>query len=110
MVSTERFRELALALKGTTEVPHVDRAAFRTTRRIFATLAPTGRSANLFLGPELQTLLTRARPTMFAALPNAWGQQGWTTAHLDHVDEGALKDALVAAHGLAKPAEKAPRR
>ena len=104
MISTERFRELALALAGTTEVPHVDRAAFRTTRRIFATLAPTGSSANLFLGPELQALLTHARPTMFAALPNRWGQEGWTAVDLAVVDEGALKDALVAAHGLCKPA------
>jgi hypothetical protein len=47
---------------------------------------------------------------MFAVLPNAWGQQGWTTVKLDVVDEGALKDALVAAHGLAKPAEKAAKK
>lgn len=106
MVSVDDFRAQALRLTGTTEVPHVDRTAFRTTRRIFATLSPTGTSANLFLGPELQTLLCRARPTMFAPLPNRWGQEGWTTVDLTVVDEGALKDALVGAHGLAKPAEK----
>jgi hypothetical protein len=110
MVSTDRFRSLALSLTGTTEVPHVDRAAFRTTRRIFATLAPTGTSANLFLGPELQGMFTHARPTVFAPLPNRWGHEGWTTVELAVVDEGALKDALVAAHGLAQPATKAKKR
>lgn len=104
MITAARFRELALGFEGTTEVPHMERAAFRTTRRIFVTLAADEQSANLALTPELQELFVRGRPGQFTVIPNGWGAQGWTTAHLALVEESALKDALRAAHGLARPA------
>jgi hypothetical protein len=38
-------------------------------------------------------------------VPNAWGQQGWTTATLSELSTGELKAALemAYAHALAKP-------
>ncbi len=45
-----RFRKLALAFEGVTEVPHFDRRAFRTARKIFATLGADGR-VNLVVEP-----------------------------------------------------------
>jgi len=106
MITADRFRAIALSFAGTTEVPHFDRAAFRTTRRIFVTLASDGRSANVALTPELQGLFVLGRPGRFTVIPNGWGAQGWTTVDLDAVDEGSLTDALRAAHGLARPADK----
>jgi hypothetical protein len=42
-VTAARARKLALSLPETSEVPHFDRAAFRTPRKIFATLAGMAR-------------------------------------------------------------------
>ena len=39
-VSKAKVRKLALSFEGANEVVHVDRPAFRTTRKIFATLPP----------------------------------------------------------------------
>jgi hypothetical protein len=43
IMTAEEFRDLALALEVTVEIGHFDRRAFRA-RRIFASLAPDGRS------------------------------------------------------------------
>ena len=51
-MTEDDFRALCLALPGTTEASHFERAAFRTARRIYATLAADGCSANIGLGPE----------------------------------------------------------
>ena len=43
-------------------------------------------------------------PEAFAAIPNAWGRQGWTTATLAKLSKAELNDALKIAwaHGAAK--------
>ena len=101
MVTPATFRSLCLGLPDTKEAPHFDRAAFRTSQRIYATLPAEGKDANLKLMPEQQELLVQARPQAFAAVNNAWGKQGWTTVTLAAVDEAALTDALVWAHAIA---------
>ena len=47
-------------------------------------------------------------PEAFAAIPNAWGRQGWTTATLSKLSKAELKDALKIAwaHGAAKKAKR----
>lgn len=107
MVTRARFQTLALAFDDASTAPHMDRLAFRTPHRIYATLAADGASANLKLSLEQQELLVAARPEAFAPVPGGWGAQGWTTVTLANVDEGALKDALEGAHAMA--AVKKPR-
>ena len=92
----DALRALALALPGTTEAPHFDRAAFRV-KRIYATLAADGGSANLMLTPEEQAHYCDLRPDLFAPLPNAWGARGATSVALALADPGALAGALDAA-------------
>ena len=46
-ISKARVRKLALGLKGASEVVHMDRPAFRTTRKIFATVPPDAQAVNL---------------------------------------------------------------
>ncbi len=93
MISGTLFTELLLALDGTSEQPHFDRRAFRA-RRIFATLAPDGRRANLLLTPDQQTMKCELYPHMFAAVQNKWGMRGWTTVDLDNADEEVVRLAL----------------
>lgn len=93
MVSSSQFRRIALSLAGTTEAPHFDRAAFKV-KRIYATLAADGRSANLKLRPDQQALKHMTAPDAFSPVPGAWGAQGWTTARLASLSAEELASAL----------------
>lgn len=113
-VTATRFRELALALPGASSAPHFDRTAFRTPRRIFATLSKDGADANLMLDRGAQAAAIETRPHAFSALPNAWGDQGATRVELAKVSEKDLVAALAEAHARAaapaKSAKSAKRR
>lgn len=106
-VTPQRARELALALPDAEEKPHVDRAAFRTPRRIFATLG-AAHDLNLMFDPDLQAHYCAMAPDAFAPLDNAWGRNGATRCDLKKVDTATLKSALAAAHARAgaPPARK----
>jgi hypothetical protein len=93
-VDSARARELALALPSTSEAPHFDRLAFRTPRKIFATLGAGGADLNLAYNPA------------FAPVPGGWGRMGATRCDLARVDEPTLVSALRAAHALAAPKPK----
>jgi predicted DNA-binding protein (MmcQ/YjbR family) len=110
VASADAFRRLALALPGTSEAPHFDRAAFRVAR-IYATLAADRLSANLNLTPDEQEFKCMMNPAAFSAIPNGWGRQGWTTVMLDKLDEDELRAALEMswAHAQPKPRSR-PRK
>lgn len=111
MATARQFRTIALALDGTSEAPHFDRAAFRVNR-IHATLAADGKSANLKLTPDEQELKCLTAPDAFERIPNAWGAQGWTTATLAALSADELKAALETAwrHAVAKSPRKPARK
>ena len=93
MATAKDFRRIALSLSGTTEAPHFDRTAFKV-RRIYATLASDGRTANLMLTPDEQALKCEVAPEAFARIPNAWGARGATTATLSALTVAELRSAL----------------
>ncbi len=103
MASAKDLRRLALALQGTSEAPHFDRAAFKV-KRIYVTLASDGKTANFRFTPVEQELKCTVAPDAFAAIPNAWGRQGWTTALLAKLSVAELEAALLMAwtHASAK--------
>lgn len=107
MATAKDFRRLALSLQGTTESPHFEWTAFKV-RRIYATLAPDGRTANLMLTPDEQAVKCVVAPDAFAPVPNAWGARGATTARLSALTVEELRSALVTAWHRALP--KRPRR
>lgn len=92
MIGTE-FRRLALALEGTTEVPHFERQAFKV-RRIFASLAPGEETANLLLTPLEQEHWCGLLPEAFTPVPNKWGARGWTGIALALIGPDDLAPAL----------------
>ena len=110
MVRPSRFRALCSALGDVEERPHFDRAAFRTPARIFATLGPTGKEANVRLPPEVQQVLVDSRPEVFTRLAGGWGANGWTRVDLVGVDEATCREVLREAHALAAPPPKAPKK
>ena len=103
MATAADVRKLALALEGTTEHPHFDRAAFKV-KRIYATLHSDGKSLNLNLTPEEQEFKTMLAPEIYSQIPNKWGASGWTTVDLKTIGKAELKAALEMAweHGRAK--------
>jgi hypothetical protein len=110
-VTTAKARKFMLALANASEAPHFDRAAFRTPRRIFATMAPDGKSINLTFTPDLQEFWCEHEPASFAPVPGGWGKMGYTTCTLAKVDEAVFRSAITAAHELASAApKKKPRK
>jgi len=109
MTTAAQFRRIALSLEGTSEAPHFDRAAFKV-KRIYATLAADGRTANLKFAPDEQEMKCLLAPEAFAQIPNAWGKQGWTTATLSKLTAAELKHALEIAWQHALPKKRAMRR
>lgn len=105
-VAPETARRLALSLPGTSEAPHMERVAFRTARKIFATLG-RDRDLNLMFDPDQQDAHCTMDPRAFQPVPGGWGRMGATRCDLDAVDEPVLLSALIEAHRLALPR---PRR
>jgi hypothetical protein len=105
-VDAARVRELALALPLASEAPHFDRVAFRTPRKIFATLNAGAGDLNLMFDPDLRDFYCEQAPHAFTPVPGGWGRRGATRCDLRKVDEPTLMSALQAAHRLAMPKAK----
>ncbi len=110
MITAARFRKLALSLPEALEVPHMERVAFRTKRKIFATMPPQGGSANLLLDRDLQEAVCEELPKAFSPVPGGWGRMGYTTVDLTTVSEADLARVLTEAHARAMPAPKPPTK
>ena len=106
-VSAERARALALSLPQASEAPHFHLAAFRTPRKIFATLDAVTPRMNLMFDPDLRDFYMEQAPDAFAPVPGGWGRNGATLCDLSRVDEATLASALQAAHLPAAPKRKA---
>jgi hypothetical protein len=102
-VSAERARALALSLPQASEAPHFHLAAFRTPRKIFATLDEATPRMNLMFDPDLRDFYMEQAPDAFSPVPGGWGRNGATLCDLRVVDEPTLVSALQAAHLLAAP-------
>ena len=109
MATGKDLSSIALSLEGTTEAPHFDRVAFKV-KRIYATLAADGRTANLKLTPDEQEFKCMLAPEAFAPIPNAWGKQGWTEVWLSKLRVAELKTALEMAHAHGVPKKGSRRR
>jgi hypothetical protein len=107
-VTAARARELALSFPLASEAPHFDRLAFRTPRKIFATLSSGNGDINLMFNSDLRDFYCEQAPKTFTPVPGGWGRMGATRCDLRKVDETLLMSALKAAHQLAAP--KAKRR
>ena len=109
-VTAERAREMALSLEGASEAPHFHRVAFRTPRRIFATLDGAAGDINLMFDSDLRDFYCEQAPEAFSPVPGGWGRMGATCCLLAAVDEPILASALKAAHLRAAPKPKGGKR
>jgi hypothetical protein len=81
---------------------HFGTMDFRVRNKIFAS-HPKPAVLNLKLTPEQQAMLCDTEPTMFAPLPNKWGEKGWTTAAILALDKLTARSALEMAWGNVAP-------
>ena|ERR1700722_1198017 len=102
-VSAGRAWDLALGLPGASEAPHMHRVAFRTPRKIFATLDTMANDLNLMFDPDHRDFYCEQTPGVFIFTPAAggWGRMGSTRCDLSAADETLLLSALKTAHQLA---------
>lgn len=101
-MTTESFKFQALLFQGTEAAPHFDRIAFKIVgKRIFATLNEPNASANMKLSQEEQKVYCDYNPNLIFAVPNKWGDQGWTTFELENLPESLIIDALYSAYQFA---------
>jgi hypothetical protein len=103
-VSAARARKLLLRFDDVSEAPHFDRVAFRTPRRIFATLAGDGRDVNFMFDVLAQETFCDMAPHALAPVPGGWGRMGATRCDLKKVDEATFLAAAEAAHARASEA------
>ena len=110
-VTPKRARELALSLENASEAPHFERVAFRTPRRIFATLARTGIDLNFMFDRAQQKRFCAEAPQALAPVAGGWGRMGATRCDLTAIDTATFTVALKAAHARANtPLTKARKR
>jgi hypothetical protein len=110
-VTPKRARELALSLENASAAPHFDRVAFRTPRRIFATLARNGSDMNFMFDHAGQAHFCAQAPHAIAPVAGGWGRMGATRCDLKEIDAGTFSAALQAAHARANaPRKKARKR
>jgi hypothetical protein len=111
MATAKDFRTVALSLEGTTEAPHFDRRAFKA-RRIYATLAPDGLTANIRFSSDEQEFRCMLQPEAYRKIANKWGAAGWTTMVLSALTPADLRSALTSAwqnYGAPKKTAKRKR-
>lgn len=109
-VSKAKVRKLALSFEGASEVVHVDRPAFRTARKIFATLPPSEEAVNLMFDPATRDFFCEQAPGVIEPLPGGWGRMGMCRCDLRVADEATVHSALKAAHALALPKPKKAKK
>lgn len=110
MANADDLRALALALDGTVEQPHFDRAAFKA-RRIYVTVAADRLTANFRFTPEEQEFRCGVQAHAFRKVTNKFGDAGWTTATLAELDRDELAGALKSAwENNRGPAERGRKR
>lgn len=110
-VTKQRAQELALALENSSAAPHFDRVAFRTPRRIFATLARTGADMNFMLDRAQQAHFCELSPHALAPVAGGWGRMGCTSCDLAAIDAKTFSAVLKAAHERANaPRPKRTRK
>lgn len=103
MISVQTFRQLALSFPETKEQPHFEKRAFRTKRKIFATLSEKDKLACVKFSQTDQSVFCAFDSSVIYPVPNKWGLQGWTYIDLTKVKKAMLVDALNTAYAEAAP-------
>jgi hypothetical protein len=103
MMTSARYRALALALPESEEKSHFGQPDFRVGNRIFASLSSNGTRGAFKVSRETQSMLLDARADVFTPASGAWGDSGWTHVDLARADPSEVRLLLVESFGLVAP-------
>ena len=98
MISSNTFRQMAMAFPDVIELPHFEKASFRIGKSVFATLGEDKQQGMVALTPEEQYVYIRFDPVTFSPCPGAWGRKGYTWMNLKTVKKDVAKEAMEAAY------------
>ena len=93
-MDAQTAREMALDMPGTAEKEHFGRPSYSAKKKIYMTLWLDDHRAVMKLTPDQQRALHEGHPEAFAAVPNKWGQHGWTNVFMGHCDERLFRYAM----------------
>jgi hypothetical protein len=97
-MTSETFRQLALAQPGAEEHAHMNHPDFRAGGKIFASLGyPDAAHGMVRLTPEQQTAFMEKAPHTFSPCAGVWGARGATAVHLPSATKSVVQQALAAA-------------
>jgi len=105
-MTADELVALIVSLPAVEQSSHFGNLDFRVANNIFAS-HPQPDHFNLKLTPEQQVLLVEAEPDAFRAIPNKWGQRGWTMALAAALDRVTALSAFRMAWMNAAPANLA---
>jgi len=88
------FREMALMLPETAEMPHFDLTSFRVKGKIFATYHAKRNCAMLKLSILNQSIYCDMDNKVFYPVPGGWGKKGATFVELKLVKKQIFREAL----------------
>ena len=103
MINIESFRQLALSFPETSEQPHFEKTSFRVGKKIFATHDTQNDQACVKLSEIDQSVFSSLDNSVFFAVPNKWGNQGWTIVDLKKVRKSMFTEALTKAYCEVAP-------
>jgi len=98
MTELELVHQILNALPEVTEAPHFDKSAFKAGKKIFATVDEKLGCITIKLSIANQDIFSIAGKGAIYAVPNKWGQQGWTVIDLKQIRPDVLKEALKTAY------------
>ena len=97
-MTSNDFRNLALALPGAVELAHMDHPDFRVAGKVFASLGyPDDDWGMVKLSPDQQRAFVKQAPGTFKPCNGAWGARGCTNIHLESAARQVVNKALSAA-------------
>lgn len=96
-MKTNQAHEIAMKLEGVTLKDHFGSDSYSANKRMFFTLWSSKKQGSLRLSPVDQREFLASDADAFSEIDNAWGKQGWTTVHLEHIRADEFEKALVAA-------------
>lgn len=94
---------MALNFEEAIEQPHFEKASFRVSKKIFATLDTIKERAVVKLSEIDQSVFMAFDSSIVYPATGAWGKQGWTILELKTVKKAMLQDALALSYCNVAP-------
>ncbi|MBC7937044.1 MAG: MmcQ/YjbR family DNA-binding protein [Rhizobacter sp.] len=101
MSNNEIFRQIALSFADTAEVPHFEKQAFRSKKKIFATLIEATGIGVALLTPAEQYVFCKMDEKNIYPVPNKWGLKGATYLNLKNIRKAVLQEILQTAYAIS---------